>query len=357
MKIYLVGGAVRDKLLGLSVKERDWVVIGATVDDMLRAGFRQVGKDFPVFLHPETGEEYALARTERKIGLGYAGFEFNASPWVTLVEDLKRRDLTINAMAETPAGDIIDPWQGQEDLAKKTLRHVSPAFAEDPVRILRAARFAARFGFEVAPETLGLMRSMVTQGEVNALVAERVWKELERGLSEPYPEKFFAVLAVCGALAVLFPSLTFPAAGISVLAKVPNSSTLVRFAVLLYALSENEIKQLCDCYRVPSEYRELAMLVARYGAQYQRAKELTAEELLTVLLATDAFRRFTRFKDFLLACEICSLHSSSSYLLSCHNAAKMIDIKELTTLRGGQEIAKQVKQKRLRAIQLWLENR
>lgn len=209
MKIYLVGGAVRDQVLGLPVKEKDWVVVGATVDDMLRAGYRQVGKDFPVFLHPKTGEEYALARTERKVGRGYTGFAFDAAPTVSLEEDLKRRDLTINAMAQTSTGEIIDPYHGQEDLEKKILRHVSPAFAEDPVRILRVARFNARFGFDVAPDTLQLMRKMVAQGEVDALVAERVWKELERALLEQHPENFFYCISCLQRIRHTLPSNYF----------------------------------------------------------------------------------------------------------------------------------------------------
>lgn len=210
VKIYLVGGAVRDQLLGRLVKERDWVVVGATPEAMLALGYRPVGKDFPVFLHPETHEEYALARTERKIGPGYHGFACTASPDVTLEEDLKRRDLTINAIAQTPSGDIIDPYGGVQDIQDRVLRHVSPAFVEDPVRILRLARFAARYsglGFYVAPETRVLMQQMVMQGEVDHLVAERVWQELERALGEAEPGQFFEVLRSCSALAVIFPEI------------------------------------------------------------------------------------------------------------------------------------------------------
>src|SRR3990167_6080610 len=222
MKIYLVGGAVRDQLLGLPVKEQDWVVVGATIEEMLTAGYRQVGKEFPVFLHPKTGEEYALARMERKINPGYKGFTFDTSKDVTLEEDLSRRDLTINAMAETPEGELVDPFHGKKDLEQKILRHVSPAFAEDPVRILRVGRFLARYahlGFHIAPETITLMRHMVKVGEVNALVAERVWKELERALGEKNPEKFFEALANCEALAILFPDLPIDSIGIKALVK------------------------------------------------------------------------------------------------------------------------------------------
>ncbi|MBV8802084.1 MAG: multifunctional CCA tRNA nucleotidyl transferase/2'3'-cyclic phosphodiesterase/2'nucleotidase/phosphatase, partial [Gammaproteobacteria bacterium] len=257
MKIYLVGGAVRDQLLGIPVKEKDWVVTGATVQDMLNQGFRQVGKDFPVFLHPKTHEEYALARIERKIGRGYTGFTFDTSPTVTLEEDLLRRDLTINAIAETPEGEIIDPYHGREDLAKKILRHVSSAFAEDPVRILRVGRFAARFNFPVAEETINLMKQMVAAGEVDALVPERVWKELERALTEKYPFQFFAVLEKCEALEILFPHISIDNPGILALKQdihLPTNSQ-VRLAILLHALSIEDINTFCDRYRIRNSHR------------------------------------------------------------------------------------------------------
>ena len=236
MKIYLVGGAVRDQLLHRPVKEKDWVVVGATPSDMLQKGFKQVGKDFPVFLHPDTKEEYALARLERKVGKGYTGFTFDTSPQVTLEEDLKRRDLTINAIAlDAATGNIIDPYHGQQDLNAKILRHVSQAFIEDPVRILRVARFAARFSaFSVAPETIDLMKKMVENGEVNALVAERVWKEFEKALTEDHPERFFEVLAQCSAQAVLFPKNI----AIDALIKAAKFSPIIkiRFAALCLSL-------------------------------------------------------------------------------------------------------------------------
>src|SRR5579862_311475 len=252
---------------------------------MLREGFRQVGKDFPVFLHPKTGEEHALARTERKIGRGYTGFAFDTSPTVTLEEDLKRRDLTINAMAQTPSGEIIDPYHGQADLEKKILRHVSLAFVEDPVRILRVARFHARFGFDIAPDTLLLMQKMVAQGEVEALVAERVWKELERALAGREPEKFFAALAASHALALLFPQITTSDAGLTALSQAAKTSPMpqVRFAALLHALPKTEIAALCDRYRIPTDYRDMAILVSKHLSHYQNAKKLTAEELLNLL--------------------------------------------------------------------------
>jgi tRNA nucleotidyltransferase (CCA-adding enzyme) len=352
MKIYLVGGAVRDQLLGLPIKEKDWVVVGATVDDMLQAGFRQVGKDFPVFIHPETGEEYALARTERKVARGYTGFKFDTSPTVTLEEDLKRRDLTINAMAQTAEGVIIDPYHGREDLAKRILRHVSAAFTEDPVRILRVARFNARFGFDVAPETLKFMRNMVEQGEVDALIAERVWKELERALQESHPENFFSVLAACHALPILFPQMSLSEVDIAALKKavVLSKDPSVRFATVLHSLTEMEIQSLCDRYRIPTQYRELAILVSKYLPHYQAAETLEAEEILNLLLAADAFRRPTRFKDFLLACEACSTHSSSRWLFSCYDTAKSVNIDSLTSTFTGQELAKKIKERRCAAL-------
>ena len=361
MKIYLVGGAVRDSLLGLPVKERDWVVVGAASDDMLAAGYHRVGKDFPVFLHPKTNEEYALARTERKVAKGYTGFEFDVSPQVTLEEDLKRRDLTINAMAQTPEGVIVDPYHGREDLAKKIFRHVSAAFSEDPVRILRVARFSARFAFDIAPETLKLMCSMVAQGEVDSLVAERVWKELERALKEPYPENFFAVLTACDALTVLFPQLIFSEAELTALrqAVILSDDPQIRFAALLHTLSEFEIQALSDRYRVTHQYRELAILVSKYLPHYQTAKTLTAEELLDLLLSTDAFRRPARFKKFLLACEACSsdifsTHLLSEWLLSCYHTAQNTDITSLTSLFAGQAIAQQIKEQRRMVLRKWL---
>lgn len=356
MKIYLVGGAIRDQLLGLPIKEKDWVVVGATVQDMLDKGYRQVGKDFPVFLHPKTGEEYALARTERKVGRGYTGFTFDASPIVTLEEDLQRRDLTINAMAQTDSGDIIDPYHGQADLEKKILRHVSPAFAEDPVRILRVARFNARFSFDIAPDTLQLMRKMVEQGEVDALVAERVWKELERALAESHPENFFAVLAASNALAILFPQVRNSDKELLALTQAVkiSSDPQIRLAALLHALSQNEIKILCDRYRIPTDYRELATLVSKYLPYYQDAKNLSAENLLDLLLMTDALRRPKRFNDFLQSCAACSSHSNSGWLLACYEAVKATEISELTSHYAGQELAQKIKEKRVETIQAWL---
>jgi tRNA nucleotidyltransferase (CCA-adding enzyme) len=343
MQTYLVGGAVRDALLGLPVRERDWVVVGARPEDLVRAGYRLVGRDFPVFLHPTTHEEYALARTERKTGPGYRGFETRYSPDVTLAEDLRRRDLTINAMARDAGGALIDPYGGERDLAARLLRHVSEAFAEDPVRILRVARFAARFaaqGFRVAPETMTLMRAMVAAGEAAALVPERVWQETARALAEPAPEVFVAVLRESGALAVVFPELDrlygvpqpprwHPEVDTGVhvelvLAAAARLSPLprVRFAALVHDLGKGTtppaewpkhvgheergarlIAALAERLRVPNDFRELAVLVARHHGLCHRALELRASTVLELLEHCDALRRPERFAEFLLACE------------------------------------------------------
>src|SRR5579859_6202517 len=343
MKTYLVGGAVRDRLLGLPVRERDWVVVGATPEELARAGYLPVGREFPVFLHPATHEEYALARLERKVGPGYRGFTTRFSPDVTLEEDLRRRDLTINAMAESEAGELIDPYGGQADLAARVLRHVSASFTEDPVRVLRAARFAARFasrGFRIADETLELMRRMVASGEVSALVAERVWQETERALAEEHPEVFFATLRACGALAVIFPEIDAlygvpqPArwhpeidTGVHVMlalssAASSRTSTAVRFAVLTHDLGKARtprelwpkhhgheqagvalIEALAERLRIPGTHRELAILAAREHTRVHRALELRPETVLELLQECDAFRRPERFAELLQACE------------------------------------------------------
>ncbi len=328
MQVYLVGGAVRDRLLGLPVRERDWVVVGATPQEMLALGYTPVGKDFPVFLHPETKEEYALARTERKTGPGYTGFAVHADPDVTLEEDLLRRDLTINAMAETPDGRLIDPYGGRDDLDKGILRHVSPAFAEDPVRILRIARFAARFsrqGFHVAHETNRLLRTMVTSGEVDQLVPERVWAEFVKALAEPVPVRFFEVLHGCGALARLFPELEplYPAAGHA--AKTPIHTILpvlqaavrlseeaaVRWAALICdidntapgTLDKPRLIALCERLRSPNASRELALLALQFRRQVHDIAGLAPSAVLELLTALDALRRGDRLDDFLLVCE------------------------------------------------------
>ena len=343
MQVYLVGGAVRDRLLGRAVKERDWVVVGATPGELERQGFIPVGRDFPVFLHPRTKEEHALARLERKVGPGYRGFTTEFSPTVTLEDDLRRRDLTINAMAEDAAGNVIDPHDGQRDLAARRLRHVSAAFAEDPVRILRVARFAARYaglGFEVAEETLALMRRMVDDGEAAALVAERVWAETEKALAEPNPEVFITVLRACGALKVIYPEIDalfgvpqpekwHPEidTGVHQLMALRAAVKLgggvaVRFAVLMHDLGKATtppdvlpshhghedagvalVEQLAARLRVPNHLRELAVMTARYHTHVHRASELRADTVLKTLESCDALRRPERFEDFLLACE------------------------------------------------------
>ncbi len=310
MKIYLVGGAVRDKLLGRPIKERDYVVVGSTAEEMLRLGFKKVGKDFPVFLHPQTHEEYALARTEKKIARGYYGFTCHAQPTVTLEEDLERRDLTINAMAEDAAtGRIIDPHGGMRDLKKKILRHTSPAFSEDPVRILRAARFAARLdNFKISRKTNELMQSMVANGEIDALVPERVWQELIRALREDHPEKFFMVLNNCGALAKLFPPMVKRLrAIIDTLRRAVQLETndIIRFASLATNLHGAEITALCNRYKVPRCYRDLALVSIKLR---DRLKKIILSPKLTVALLEqmDAYRRPLRFQQILLVYSICT---------------------------------------------------
>ncbi len=343
MKVYLVGGAVRDQMLNLPVKERDWVVVGATPQEMTDQGFRLVGKDFPVFLHPQSHEEYALARTERKTGPGYHGFQVHAAADVTLEQDLLRRDLTINAMAMDNEGQLVDPYHGQKDLEQRLLRHVSPAFSEDPVRILRVARFAARLaplGFTVADDTLELMRGMVRAGEVDALVAERVWAEMAKALTEPGAVRFIEVLRDCGALAVLIPELDrlwgvpqpvehHPEVdtGIHTLLVLEQACRLspdpqVRLAALLHDLGKGItppeqwprhidheskgaplVEAVCTRLRIPKDFRQLAVAVCKYHLHYHRAGELRPATILKTLQALDAFRRPQRFDQFLLACE------------------------------------------------------
>ena len=341
MQTYIVGGAVRDRLLGLPVQDRDWVVVGATVDEMQALGYQPVGADFPVFLHPETKEEHALARTERKTAAGYRGFVVHAAPEVTLEDDLRRRDLTINAMAEAADGTLVDPWGGARDLAARVLRHVSPAFAEDPVRILRIARFAARFAdFSVAPETLALMRQMVDAGEVDALVAERVWRELSRGLMEHRPSRMIEVLRDCGALARVLPEVDalfgvpqradhHPEVdtGTHLLMVLDMAARLeaplaVRYACLGHDLgkattpagvlprhighemrSVKLVRALSARLRVDNASAELAELVGREHANVHRSGEFGAAALVRLIERCDALRRPTRFADLLLACE------------------------------------------------------
>jgi tRNA nucleotidyltransferase (CCA-adding enzyme) len=309
MKIYLVGGAVRDDLLGLPVKDRDWVVVGATPEDMQSKGFRQVGADFPVFIHPDTGEEYALARTERKQGRGYHGFSVYSAPDVTLEEDLLRRDLTINAMAYDENHNLIDPFGGRKDLADGILRHVSEAFVEDPLRVLRTARFAARFApleFTLASATRDLMTAMVAKGEMKHLVAERVWQELQRALSEPAPTVFFEILRDCGALSELIPELDEPEPyrkGLEALACAGNrnKSGEERYAAALSPLAPDSAKNRSLALKAPNDYRELAVMVTRHANELREAAD--PESQLAVLEACDVWRRPERFKRVIAVCE------------------------------------------------------
>ncbi len=343
MRVYLVGGAVRDQLLGYPVNECDWVVVGATPDVLLQQGYRQVGRDFPVFLHPKSGEEYALARTERKLAPGYYGFTCDFNPNVTLEDDLSRRDLTINAMAIDDKGQLIDPYGGFNDLQAKILRHVSPAFVEDPVRVLRVARFAARYyhlGFKLADETRALMYTMVTRGELAHLVPERVWQEWQRSLLERNPEQFISTLRACGALPVIFPEL-------AALFGVPNTrhyhpevdsgvhtlmvlgaavqlsdDAMIRFAALVHDLGKActpmgewpshhahetrglvVIENLCHRLRIPADYRKFALMASRYHLIIHRLFELRAATIVDTFEHTDAFRRPELFEKLLMVCE------------------------------------------------------
>jgi len=397
MQIYQVGGAVRDKLLGLSSKDNDWVVVGATPELLISQGFMPVGKDFPVFLHPETHDEYALARTERKVSSGYKGFIVHAAPDVTLEEDLRRRDLTINAMAMDATGKLIDPFHGQADLQAGLLRHVSPAFVEDPVRILRVARFAARYDFKIAEETQRLMQTMVQQGEVDALVSERVWQEMVKALVELQPQRFIEVLRNCGALARIFPELDNlfgvpqPAAyhpeidcGIHMLmvlqqARRLTTDTSVLFAALVHDLgkattpaeilphhygheerSGDLIKQLCHRYRIPAQHRDLALVVARYHSHCHKINELLPRTVVNTLQAMDAFRRPQRFEQFLVACEADARgrlgFEDEPYLQAdefrrLFTAAQQVNIAEVlaTGLRGAA-IAEEMRLRRIAAV-------
>jgi tRNA nucleotidyltransferase (CCA-adding enzyme) len=343
VKAYVVGGAVRDELLGLPVQDRDYVVVGSTPEEMVRLGFKPVGKDFPVFLHPQTHEEYALARTERKSGRGYKGFTVHAAPDVTLEDDLRRRDLTINAMARDEGGTLIDPFGGAADLKAGILKHVSEAFAEDPVRILRVARFAARFGFKVAPETMQLMRSMVESGEADFLVPERVWQEFSKGLTEKRPERMFEVLEACGVRERLFPELETQPEGLT-------GSLAVRFALLCWTLAEDEVETLCRRLRVPNEPQELALLASRNRERLESAKTAGAPELLELLKRADAFRRPERFAELLEVARQAA-HTDGARLERALGAAGAVDAGAIAARAGsGGEIAKLIDEARTQAI-------
>lgn len=402
MKVYLVGGAVRDQLLGLPVKERDWVVVGATPEQMVNLGYQQVGRDFPVFLHPQTGEEYALARQERKNARGYHGFSCHYQPDVTLEDDLARRDLTINAMAQDENGQLIDPNRGLADLRAKIMRHVSPAFIEDPVRVLRVARFMARYhhlGFTLAAETQNLMYTMVKNGELNYLVPERVWQEWQRSLGERNPQQFVLTLRACGALQVILPE-------IDALFGVPNpksqhpevdsgvhslltlqqaaqqtKQSVVRFAALVHDLGKAKtpviewpahhghehsgievIEQLCKRLRIPAHYRQLAHIVCRYHLDIHRLLELRANTIVKLFEKTDAFRRPERFEHMLLACEADkkgkighNIHYPQAYMWRLL-LKQCLNIKAAEVMNEGFKgaaIKQALHERRVRQVQAW----
>jgi tRNA nucleotidyltransferase (CCA-adding enzyme) len=403
MRIYLVGGAVRDRLLGLDGgdRDRDFVVVGATPEQMVESGFRPVGKDFPVFLHPQTGEEYALARTERKTAPGYRGFSFHADPGVTLEEDLARRDYTINAIAQDEAGALIDPHGGQRDLQARVLRHVSPAFAEDPVRILRGARFLARFaplGFTVAPETLELMRAMVANGEVDHLVAERVWQELQRALAEPKPSACIGLLRECGALARLLPEVDalfgvpqraefHPEidAGVhsrmvcDMAARLAPGNARIGFAALTHDLGKAltpasglpahinhehtglaPLQAVCDRYKVPADYRELAVIGCREHLNIHRFDELRPETVHDLIARCDGFRQPGRIHELAVLCEAdkrgrlgCEEqpYPQAERLLLAHRTAQAVTTAQLDlTGLAGPKVGEALRKARIAAI-------
>ena len=352
MRVYVVGGAVRDELLGLPVQDRDYVVVGATPEEMVAHGYKPVGKDFPVFLHPRTHEEYALARTERKSGRGYKGFTVHAAPDVTLEDDLRRRDLTINAMAKDPqSGALIDPFHGKDDLERKVLRHVSEAFAEDPVRILRVARFAARFAFAVHPDTLQLLREMVRSGEADQLVAERVWQELERGLAEPHPEKMFEVLEACGLADKLFGAVK-PVPEILMRAARETRSVPVRFAVIAWPHREAEVAAVCERLKVPNEVRELAAAACRHRMALRAAPQASAAALLELLKRADALRRPERFAELLQAARLASPGLDTARVERALAAAAALDAGAIAARAAvPSEIPRLIDQARIRAIE------
>lgn len=399
MQVYLVGGAVRDERLGIPVKERDWCVVGATPSELLDQGYRQVGKDFPVFLHPDTGEEYALARTERKTAAGYHGFEFDTSPDVTIEEDLARRDFTINALAVDPDGNLIDPYGGLTDLENRLIRHVSDAFIEDPVRILRAAKFAARFsklGFRIAPDTRDLMRRIVGDGEADALVADRVWKETEAALAGPYPRLYFEALRACGALRVILPEVNAlfgvpqPAnwhpeidTGMHTMMVLEQAAELsdaveVRFAALVHDLGKGTtrladlpshpgherrgralIKAMCERLPVPRACRDLGLMDAEYHTHCHRALELRNDTVVKLFEKTDAFRRPGRFDLFLTACEAdargrtgfeSAEYPQANHLREAFAAANSVDAGAIAGENEKNRIAQAIREARIEAV-------
>ncbi|HEJ9738953.1 TPA: multifunctional CCA addition/repair protein [Proteus mirabilis] len=403
MKIYLVGGAVRDQLLNLPVKDRDWVVVGATPETLLQQGYQQVGKDFPVFLHPDTHEEYALARTERKSGSGYTGFTCYAAPDVTLEDDLQRRDLTINAIAYSAKGEYIDPYHGIDDIHAKLLRHVSDAFSEDPLRVLRVARFAARFaplGFTIAPETMSLMQEMTNSGELNALTAERVWKETEKALHSQAPQVYFEILHQCGALKILFPEINalfgVPApkkwhpeidTGIHTMMVLAMASRLtddiaVRFSALCHDLGKGVtpvenwphhhghgpagvplVEALCQRYRIPNQIRDLAKLAAKYHDHLHRIEKMRPSKIIRLFDAIDAWRKPERIDQLAIISEADARGRQGSENLSypqgiffrqAFKIANQVDVKSIVS-RGlkGNAIREALTKQREVAIIEW----
>lgn len=403
MKTYLVGGAVRDQLLGLDVHEHDWVVVGATPEEMLALGYQQVGRDFPVFLHPETHDEHALARTERKTSAGHTGFTCYAAPDVTLEQDLLRRDLTINAIAQDNDGQLIDPYHGQRDIEQRILRHVSPAFREDPLRVLRIARFAARFatlGFTIAPETLLLMKEIVNSGEISNLTPERVWKETEKALATNSPQTFFQVLRDCGALAVLFPEIDglfgVPApemwhpeidTGVHVLMVLAVAADLsseidVRFSALLHDVGKGLtpqtmwphhhghgpagiklVKAICQRYKVPNHIRDLACLVAEFHDQIHTAYKLRPATILKLFDAIDVWRKPQRLEQMLLVSKADyrgrtgwenKPYPQADYLKQAYEIANAVSTKQIIDAGfTGAEIKQQLNERRLKALDTW----
>ena len=398
MKTFLVGGAVRDKLLGVPVKDRDWVVVGANPEEMIEKGFKPVGDDFPVFLHPDTKEEYALARTERKSGKGYKGFQFYASPEISLEDDLKRRDLTINAMAEDENGNLIDPYEGESDLKHGILRHISPAFTEDPLRVLRVARFAACLGFKIDDGTMKLLKEISMSNELDTIVPERVWTELEKALTGKYPARFVLALRACNALKKLFPEIdalfgipqnkkyhpeidtgthTIMALNQSVRL---SSDPVIRFAVLVHDLGKaitpkeelpehtgheergvDIIDNLCKRFRVPNKYHDLAMCVSKFHIDCHQIQEMKPKVIVEKLEELDAYRRPDRFEKFLVACECDSRGRAgyeekefiqAEYFSKALEITKEIDIEFLKN-KGfqGKELGNAIKKERVKILE------
>lgn len=398
MRIYKVGGCVRDRLLQRDSEDRDWVVVGTNHEEMESLGYKKVGKDFPVYLHPQTHEEHALARTERKKGRGYYGFDIDASAEVTLEEDLSRRDLTINAIAEDAEGNLIDPYGGEKDLRAGTLRHVSAAFVEDPLRVLRVARFAARFNFDIAPETNTLMQEISASGELLELAPERIWSELERALNEPYPARFVSALRECNALAILFPEINClfgvpqPAkyhpevdTGVHIClalqqAAARQASSQVRFAVLVHDLGKGTtdadllpshtgheergvslVADFCDRFRVPKSHRSIALVVTGFHLMVHRARDLSPHKLLNLLMKLDALRRPDRFGEILLACEIDATgrtgktdepYPSADYLRRARAIVSAVDTRSATSGGlSGDALRTEIDRVRVNALQ------